>query len=329
MKKIQNYNKHRKTKYRFIISTLILVLFSSNILLSLDIQTNAKIDTNDVLIGDQIKLSLEVIFPKNLRLNFPTIPDTIGKIEILARTPIDTIDSNAQRIMRQNLIITSFDSGYFEIPPFYFIYEKEDTKELYPIATSPLMVKFSTIPIDTADTIRDIKPPLDVPYTFEEFLPYIIGLLLLALTIYLVIQFLKRRKPKHKLLQDYDPKIPPHIIALDELRKLNDEKLWQKGEIKLYYTKLTDIIRTYIERRFNIMALEMTSDEILYELEKLNLDNGLIETSRKMYQIADLVKFAKFLPLPDEHSFCFNSAVEFVKSTIPVEISNGNKKEDK
>lgn len=328
MMKMKDFTKRLNIRFSIIIISSILVLFNCNELYSQEIQAKAKIDTNNVLIGDQIKLSLEVIFPKNLNVNFPLVPDTIGKIEIIARTPIDTIDSNAQRIMRQNFIITSFDSGYFEIPSFYFIYEKEDTKELYPIGTDPIMLKFSTIPIDTADTIKDIKPPLEVPYTFEEFLPYIIGLILLALIIYLIIYFLKRRKPK-QLIQDYDPKIPPHIIALDELRKLNDEKLWQKGEIKLYYTKLTDIIRTYIERRFNIMALEMTSDEILRELEKLNLDNGIIESSRKMYQIADLVKFAKFIPLPDEHTFCFNCAVEFVKTTIPADTSNENSKEVK
>ncbi len=325
MKMLKFLNFKRNIGYIYSFFVLLALFVNNDILLSQEIQAKAKIDTNDVLIGDQIKLSLEVSYPKDLKIIFPTVQDTIGKIEILARTPIDTHDSNTFRIMKQNFIITSFDSGYFEIPPFYFLYEKEDIQEIYPIATEPILLKFSTVPIDTADTIKDIKPPLDVPYSFEEFLPYIIGLIVLGLLIYAIIYFMKKRKTIPKL--NYDPKIPPHITALDELRKLNDEKLWQKGEIKLYYTKLTDIVRTYIERRFGILAMEMTSDEIINKLMNIQLDDGIIETSKKMYHIADLVKFAKLIPLPDEHSYCYNVAIEFVTKTTPKESDNINDKE--
>lgn len=313
------------------ITFFIIILYNSNAFAQ-NLTVSVKSDTNKVLIGDQIKINLTVNSDEKTKIYLPVIPDTIGKIEVISRSNIDTVISDKNFTLNQNYIVTSFDSGSFVFPSLTVLYEKKGQTTLYPIQSDSLILNFNTIPVDTSQAIKDIKPPLEEPYTLADFIEYIlIGLGVIVVTI-LVIYLLKRRKKKEKIVQDYDPKVPPYLIALEDLKKLENEKLWQKGQIKKYYTLLTEIVRLYLERQFKIPALEMTSDEILQSLKsyknpenkQINFDDDIINLLRTVFNIADMVKFAKYQSLPDENDLCMKNSVEIVK--ISAEIVKNSEK---
>ena len=112
--------------------------------------------------------------------------------------------------------------------------------------------------------------------------------------------------------------IPPHTKALEELEKLALKKLWQEGKIKEYYTGITDILREYIYGRYGIGAAEMTSDEIMQALKRKDINEAMKGKLMEIMVLADLVKFAKENPLPEDHEFCFNASIDFIKETTPV-----------
>jgi hypothetical protein len=313
----------------FSVKVLILILVSGIIAdfqaYSQEVSVRAKNDTNNVLIGDQINIKLELRSAKPLNITWPAIPDTIGRLELIKRSKIDTLDSNGTWTLRQNIVVTSFDSGYYEVPPFTFMYEKQGMESLYPVSTESILLKFNTVAIDTTKPIKDIKPQLSAPFDWKEMFVYLLIFVAIVLAGVVIYYILKRRKPKVSAPEKYDPKIPPHVIAIEALKRLDNEKLWQKGQVKLYQTKLTDILRTYIERRFNILALEMISREIVDAIGQLNIPPEIIEKMKFTLDTADLVKFAKYEPLPDENSLGMKNALEYVNATIPIEGISQNK----
>ena len=288
---------------------------------SQNVTAKASLDTLRGLIGDQFKLKLEVQSDKKTNILLPSMPDSIGKLVLVSRSRIDTVDSNGKFLLRQQFVMTCFDTGWFQIPPLTVFYEKKGTIIPDSAVTQALQIKFNTVKVDTSQAIKDIKAPLNVPINIWEYLIYfIIALLVIGAGIagyFLWKKYRKRLEPKPK----YDPKIPPHIYALEALKQLDDEKLWQKGKTKLYYIKLTEIIRTYLERSFDIPALEMISSDIVNEMLKVKIDMEFVERMGKIFETADLVKFAKYQPLPDVNTLSMNLCVDFVKGTIPSEAA--------
>ncbi len=310
-----------KTNYKIKLFLIILFLGFINLSYSQDIKATAELDTNSILIGDQVNLNIKLKCPVSTKIIWTALYDTItNEIEIIKKSKIDTIFSKDKKQINlsQTLIITSFDSGYYVIPAFQFIYDKINDTTFKIAKTNPLFLNVQTIPVDTTKAIKDIKPPLKAPVTFREVLPYILTGIAVAIIILLIIYYIKKRKKKQPLFQLHKkPKLLPHKIALDALEKLRIKKLWQKNKIKEYHSELTQIIRTYIKQRFNINALEMTSDEILHSFKKTDIKNEEIDNKLKQtLALADLVKFAKENPLPDENDKSMNNAIDFVKKTI-------------
>lgn len=286
---------------------------------------SSRLDTNSGLIGDQIILTLETKAKEETNIVFPSIKDSLGGLEIIDISDIDTVRYADGRTLKRKLNLTSFDSGEFSIPELTFMYERKGMDELYPAKTNPLSVKFHTMEIDTSQAIKDIKGPMDEPLTFWDYWHY----LLIALGAIIVIGatvWLLTRKKKEKYDKTEDPKIPAHIFALEALKQLDREKVWQSGEVKLYYVRLTEILRKYIERRFFIDALEMTTGEIVEAMEKRKMSEEYIESVKNTLTLADLAKFAKHKPLPDEHANAMTKSVEFVELT---KIVVRNAREDK
>ncbi|HWB64153.1 MAG TPA: hypothetical protein VG603_11620, partial [Chitinophagales bacterium] len=182
----------------------------------------------------------------------------------------------------------------------------------------PVMV--ATLPVDTTRPFKPIKGPLEVPYTWREYIAYILlAVLLLWLVVAAVLLWRKYRKQKPAVPARPKPKDPPHIWARKELKKLEDEKVWQGGDTKLYYSRLTDILRLYLEYRFGWSALESTTEEIEAEIEQYNLKNKAQDHLLKILKTADLVKFAKMAPTPDTNIGCMESAYKFIDFTEPSE----------
>ena len=294
-------------------------LFSTLFLFSQNVTITTKTDTNNVLIGDQVHLTISVKSDKKTNIVMPEIPDSAGKIVFIAKSKIDTVLNGKDFVLNQKLTLTSFDSGTFVIPQFTAMYEKSGYTTLYPVSTDSFFLRFRTVRVDTAKPFKDIKGQLEEPISWEEYLPYVYWTLGVIIAIIAGYYLWKRFKPKKQETLEYDPKIPPYIIALESLKQLDNEKLWQKGYVKQYHSRLSDIIRTYIERRFKFLAMEMVTDDILSEMRKHVSDSKQVENLRYSLQLADLAKFAKFQPLPDENSNSMNKMYEFVNTTANID----------
>ena len=280
----------------------------------------ATLDTNKLLIGDQTYFRITIENKPGFSVEWPVISDTLLKgIEIIKRFAPDTLSKQKDGFkIQQKFLITSFDSGQHNLPSFTLILNSGLTHDS--IATNPVSLWVFTVPIDTAKAIFDIKKPYGAKITFREIMPYIgigLGVLLLVILIVYIIKRLKKNKP---LLPTRISTEPAHVIALRNLDLLKEAKLWQQGQIKQYYTSLTDIIRIYIEQRFEVPAMEQTSDEILASLRKIAIeDESCFAALKEILLLADLVKFAKALPLPNENESNILNAYLFVNHTKEID----------
>ena len=307
-----------------LVAMLSLFLFA-NKGISQSIQATAKLDATTIKIGDQVKLHLTVQRPLNMVFNWAAPPDSIHGIEIVEASKVDTVGKKDSVVITQTqtLTLTSFDSGYYPIPPFIFHYKKDKDTNDYTVETQALLLTVNTIPVDTTKGFKEIKNRLDANYSFGEFWEvykwYVIGgLALLLIIAALIIYFIKRKKVVPVIVEKI-VKRPAHEIALEALRALENEKFWQQGFVKKYYSELSDIIRTYIENRYGIIAMELTTDEILYHFNRTPINTEAKEKLSHLLKLADLVKFAKVQPLPNEHDLCLANAYSFIQLTLAKE----------
>jgi len=295
--------------FRYILFITALILWSYDSFSQVpEIKVSA--DTNNVLIGDQIKIELEVKSKKKFNILWSSIPDTFGSLEVIKRTNIDTLKSGKQFLLHQSLLVTSFDGGTFPVPSFTFTLIQSDNRQ-DTFFTEPLYLKFNSVEVDTTKDIKDIKGPLEVSIDWKGYLFYLIILIVVLLITYLGYRYWKKRKQVKPDL-GYDPSIPPYVLALEALKQLDSEKLWQAGYVKKYYIRLTDIVRIYIERQFKIKAMEMVTPEIISTMRSFGFELNLINDMSELFSLADFVKFAKHQPLPDENTKCMNYSVNFV-----------------
>jgi hypothetical protein len=278
------------------------------------------LEKNSIVIGDQVKIQLNVTVPAGSRVQWPMLLDTIAQqVEILRKSGIDTVSSDREKFtLKQELIVTSFDSGSYIIHPIFFKYNRGGDTVTYFTETLPVTLDVQTIQTDQAQDIKPIKPPLKAPVTFREVLPWILLLLLILAIAGLVYYYLKKRKTRPPVVTSrLSTAVPPYEAAIDALESLRVKKLWQSGQVKEYYSELTEIIREYIELRFPVRALEMTTSEIYDALKKVDVNATSREKLNRILVLADLVKFAKEQPLPADNEQSFDRCVEFVRETKP------------
>ena len=286
-----------------------------------NVSVNAKLDSTLMFIGGQMDLTLELSQPKDVFIKFPAYTDTITKsVEIVSQMPVDTtfLDNNRLTLTKKYRI-TSFDSGLQYIPPMVFELAEDQVKKIFKTEPMALQVINPFDNVDPKKGIADIKQPLDAPFVMAEIVPYlpwiIGGLVVIGLIIYLIYRYKNRNQPEGEAKKQ-KPKEPPHVVALRNLNRIKDEKLWQKDKIKKYHSELTDTIRQYIEDRFGVNAMEQTTDETLEAMKRTELpDREVLDKLQQMLELADLVKFAKFKPLPDENELSMINALFFVNQT--------------
>lgn len=278
------------------------------------VEVLAKFDTNQVRIGEVFHLDLSVEQPSGLNVNFPVIRDTlVDKVEVLGASAPDTLimDDDILQI-RQRFRLTCFDSGLYEIPPLVFEFRADNWSDS--ISTYPLFLLVNTVAVDSA--IYDIKSPIHMPVGFMEVFPYAIGGLALLVAVGFLVWYLRKRRKGESIFVPSIPEEPAHVIALRELDELRGQKLWQQNEFKDYYSRLTEIVRRYMERRYKIQAMEMTSYDILKAWKDSGEDqHGLISSLDRLLNLADLVKFAKEKPLASHNEENMERAYDFVHKT--------------
>jgi len=293
------------------------------------IVVSAQPDTNQIRIGEQFKIELRANVPTGVHVDFPVFPDTLNGIEIVSRGNIDTLiaSDKSSTTFSQSLRATSFDSGFYAVEPFKFTNLNKETGQTDTFFTEAFLISVKTIPIDTTQAIKDIKAPLTVPITWQEILLYVLIAILIIGFVWLGVYLWKRRKKPDAPLLPKIPSRPAHELALEALRKTESEKLWQQGLFKLYHSNVSDILREYIERSYDINALELTSDETLERIHRIKMNESLAGKLAFILHTADLVKFAKLVPMPDENEKTMGYAYDFINGTRPVVQADFSRKE--
>ncbi len=262
-------------------------------------------DSTHFVIGEQINALLQAKAPKDSVIEWPLLTDTIGKLEVISRSKIDTVYKKDYQIISQNYKLTQFDSGSYVLNPVRF---KIGNKVMY---TKPKMIDVTTVAVDTTkQKMYGIKGNIHVGYTFMEILPYILLFLIVAALIYLGYYFWKKSKSKEKEI--YIPKIPPFDMAMQNLKELDNARLLKEGNVKEYYVRLTDILRRYIEDELDIPAMESTTGEIMDTLRNKDISNETKDRIRELLKESDFVKFAKYEPESGKHPYFRKSTEDII-----------------
>lgn len=277
------------------------------------------LDSAFLLMGRTTPLHIELITDDNTDGQLIIPKDSLcDKVEILKYLNADTTGlGSGRREIRQDIVLQSFDSGVYRLKPILYVANGET------IASNRLVLKVFPVDVDSLETIHDYADVADVDRSFIDYLPDFIvdyGLWVLAVIIVLAIGgfvFYMMKKKKNPFAAPAPKPVPPYEKAIDELSRLRAEKLCEQGKEKEFYTRLTDILRIYLNGRFGINAMEMTSTQIRRVLEANEETRLSKENMERVLETADFVKFAKVRPLPDDNVRAFNSAMQFVEDTKP------------
>lgn len=282
-----------------------------------DYKLATSIDRDTLLVGEQTNYTIDFEGKVGSDFQWPIfeekLNDSIEIIEVLS--PDSSMSGDVLRIS-QKLVITSFDSALYQIPAIK-LGIGDDT-----IYSNKVQLYVNTVAVDTsASSLADIKAPAEAPYTWDDFDEYIyIGLAVLLLIVAIIYILYKRSQQPKKEKVIEKPKVPAHVTALNELTQLENKKLWQEGKTKEYFSELTEILRKYLEARYNVEAMEQTSDEVISKMSNLHLVSALqLENITSVLRQADQIKFAKGISLPDENTRAFDLIKQFVEQTQLIE----------
>ena len=305
---------------RFILTiTMVLGLFG--MASAQDVEVIAKVQDDHVAVGKPFSLDLTMKVPYGYYVEWNEFAtDTLSEqIDILKRGDLQrTADADSNIIVQQQLTLMTFDTGYVQVPPVGLTYAKSAEDQLRKKAyTDPLQLYVTTITVDTTQAFHPIVEPIAQPVAMKEIFPWLLGVLLLVLIGFVVWFFLKRRKPRldENGMPVRGPVIPPYTKAIGDLESLKQQKLWQVGKVKEYYSGLSDIAREYIEGQFKVNAVEMTTDDILEEVQELNFTPEIFGKLKDTMELSDLVKFAKYTTSPLENDNAMSDMTDFVNES--------------
>lgn len=287
---------------------------------------SATLDSTTLFIGDQTDLHLRATCEVGEQVAMPVLDkELIPGVEIVDRTIVDTLSLKDGRVQYdQYLTVTSFEDSLFYIAPLPFV-SGDDTVWSEGLTLNVVQ----PFEMDTTDmAITDIKGVYKAPIWWWGIFRWVLLAVLLAgvgVAGYYLITYLQRRKLEEAGNEVVtEPLRPAEEVALEKLDAIKEKKIWQQGQVKEYYTQLTDVVREYIARRFEVSSVEQTSDETLRDIRPLLSERkDLYDQLRKMLTLADLVKFAKWSTTPDENELSLRNAYTFVKETTIKSLEDG------
>jgi hypothetical protein len=283
---------------------------------------SASLDTAVLRIGEQVELLLSIDLPTDApagMVNWPVFGDTlINQLEVVRKGPVDSVQDAAGLHLTQRIFLTSFDTGHWAIPPFTFMVSGS------PRETRPLLIEVRNVALDDPKVQRPAKTIYEVPFSIgywirAHLVELLAGLGALVLIIAGLFYLTRKRKTVPAPVVEA-PMEPVHLRTLRSLRELDASRLWQQGEHKAYHSRITDLLRSYIEERYQVPAMESSTDELLQELGVSPMNNEQRTHLENMLRLADLVKFAKAKPTPAENEQMMAGAIRFVEATL----SNAN-----
>lgn len=279
----------------------------------------ATLDSAVIRIGEQVVIDLEAYYRTDrdgtLDVAWPAIGDTLTRqVEVVWDSGVDTARADEADptllVQRRHITVTAWDSGFWAIPPFRFRIGS-DTLE-----TAPLLLEVRTVAVDTTQAFRDIKDIYEAQPSLlawlEEHWPWLVGLWAALGLIGGGAALLQRLRRKRVQDEAPPPPLPLHEAMLLRLDELERQRLWQQGEVKAHYIALTDILRSYVEARLEVPAMERTTDELVQALRVTALPAAHREQLANVLRLADLVKFAKLAPAPAENEAAVPAARRFI-----------------
>ena len=257
------------------------------------VELRVAVDTTAVKIGEQLNYTIQVKADSTAQVSFPEQP-IFAPFELLDESPIDTLRAQSHFLYTKKYALIQFDTGNYFLPQQQVLVDGfSKIADLISIRVDPVVVD------TTKQKLYDIKPLTQVKKNYDALIAQILwGLALGLILIGVLYTYLFQKRKKELRARE----LPPFERAIEELRALESEILSEQEEFKRYYSRLTDVVRRYLEEEAKIDALESTSEELLVKLElrkdsgSLDLDPKTLKSLREVLKNADLVKFAKSLP---------------------------------
>lgn len=308
---------------------------------SAQVNVTAKVDSVDVIQGALRRVDVEVVQPEQLNLRWLTDRpadaqssspvELIPGVEVNSSSEVDTVNLGSGRLqLNRTILIQPWDSGEFVIPGIALVVGADT------FSSSQFVLKVYTADVDTMTTIHPWGPTISQPRGFFDWVPdwiadywwaYLIGLVMIigAVAAYII----NRKDGFRQALKPVAKPVPPYEKAMEQLAVLKQRQLCEKGQEKTFYTELTEILRQYLEGRFGINAMEMTTPQIKRAVRAAVPAEAAPGLMNDVLEMADYVKFAKMRPLPEDNVRSFEHALKFVENTRPVPEPDSKGKEDK
>lgn len=314
--------------------TTILLAGLTTILHAAPPTVTARIQPDSIGIGDRFDLVIDVDRDLVQVVEFPSFtPPPQSGLEIVESHPVDTLQRDGRHLsLRKRYTLAAFEEGNLRLGRAQVLYLDKNIVDTLHTADT-LCLQVGTFQIDsTSHTIYDLKAQRTLPFRYGEISGYVLwsllGLVVLGGAIYAGRRLMARYARKVRNIFRPAPPLPPHIAAIQALETLHNQKLWQSGRHKQYYSGLTDILRTYLAARYGFGAMEMTSDEILAEIRHYELPQKCLMDLQTILRDADLVKFAKAQPESTTNEDNYLKAYYFVEETKPAQAPEESETQD-
>jgi len=320
----------RKEKRKLFISLFISFFFLSFYLFAQEspVAVESRLDKSTITIGDTVCYAVRLTYDESVKVSWPALGANLGVFEIRDYDKPEPRQAKGRVTEEISYTISTFDTGRFEIPPLTISYQTPPDTSWHHLQTEKLEIYVASMRPSQDGDIRDIKSPWELPRDWKLILRIaaIAGAILLLAGF--GFYYWRKRQGKSLLPEKKKPERPAHEVALESLRKLRASDLLPTGQIKEYYSELSEIVRRYIEGRYFVPALELTTGELMDNFKTVSLETNAKAMLRDLLESSDFVKFAKYEPTMDEHDRAFQLAESFVDTTklvmvAPIQPTNG------
>ena len=295
-------------------SLILIILFAGLQNISAqEIKVFATTDTTEYIVGDYIDYTIELKYQKGINVIIPMVQDSIDNLIFIKNGEIIQKDEGSEVYELRHFIFSKYDSSDVTIPSFHIPYTIDGGDPQFAFV-NPVDIVVSTVEVNQQVEIQDVKDPKRIP--LDWVLISIIALLVVALLVasYFGYKYYQKKK-SGKVIEKPVIVIPPYDKAITKLNELDEQKLWQNGMVKEYHSEVTGIVRDYFEDRFDFISLEMTTKETIENLKVKDVNEKVIITTEQFLANADMVKFAKFQPMPTVNEDMMKEAYLIVNDT--------------
>lgn len=280
------------------------------------------VDKNSITIGDRLTYTVTITYPKNAAVATPSIGANLGAFEIQDFHTTEATENDAGMLVESIIYtISTFTTGQYVIPPLPMLVH-HDNGEADTLISQPIEIEVRSLLADKDPSeldIRGIKAPLVYPpnRSWIWYLVVVGIIILLAIAGWL---YYRKLKAEGKGLFDFtSPPKPAHVVALERLEQLRNTHYHNHREAKEFFIELSETLREYVEKTYDVEALESTTDETIERMKTKPIEQGLIASTKNVLTLADMVKFAKLMPSDEEGESSWQLTWKFVDRTKPIE----------